>query len=219
MKKGKLIQSDAPDHSIDEKNNGKLAPISFIYDPKYELQEVKETIKDKDFLQKYRYDFSLPKGITFENFDTFTDKQISEIIEQEMDNKKAQATTDKIINNWQRYGKSLTAFLKTLPGDFPDEFKIIYTRYGTGGSYLPPDKIIINIGQNYPSFSNFIHEAVHNMIEKNIVARFGLTQSEKESIVDWIMINTPAIQESTGENNYQGYGPPSETLLKRVGLK
>ena len=68
-----------------------------------------------------------------------------------------------------------------------DNYKIILTYYGPGGSYnYKTGEIIIRykIEVKKPYFYTIFHEAIHIGIEKNIIRKYNLSQQQKESIVD-----------------------------------
>lgn len=74
---------------------------------------------------------------------------------------------------------------------FP-QYSTTLTRYGPGGSYLEDEGRIIMMTRADGSFKRssprhtVIHEMVHLGIEEAVVKRFGLTQMEKERLVDKI---------------------------------
>ena len=74
---------------------------------------------------------------------------------------------------------------------FP-KYKVLLTRYGSGGSYYPDEGKILtitNIDGNLKESclgEALVHEITHIGIEKNIVKKFKLTELEKERLVDLI---------------------------------
>lgn len=66
-------------------------------------------------------------------------------------------------------------------------YKAQITLFGPGGSYLPPDKIIIRVVNKDDmsrAVTNIAHELVHLLIEKEIIEKYGINQKEKEDIVN-----------------------------------
>ena len=69
-----------------------------------------------------------------------------------------------------------------------EKVKVILTRYGTQGSYIVPDSLIINISNIPPQFliKTVIHESLHLMIEP-LIKKYSIDHWVKEHIVDSIM--------------------------------
>ncbi|HCU70809.1 MAG TPA: hypothetical protein DIC35_03605 [Candidatus Moranbacteria bacterium] len=71
-----------------------------------------------------------------------------------------------------------------------EEYSILLTKYGTGGSYHEDTGIIkvrMDDSRNY--FEAAIHELIHIGIERLIIEKFNLSQQEKERVVDLIYTN------------------------------
>ena len=68
-----------------------------------------------------------------------------------------------------------------------DNYKVILTYYGSGGSYhYKTGEIIIRHKREVkkPYFYTIFHEAIHIGIEENIIRKYNLSQQQKESVVD-----------------------------------
>lgn len=68
-----------------------------------------------------------------------------------------------------------------------DNYKIVLTYYGCGGSYhYKIGEIIIRYKREVkkPYFYTIFHEAIHIGIEENIVRKYNLSQQQKEALVD-----------------------------------
>jgi hypothetical protein len=194
--------------------------LKFTYSEESEVSRVDDTYSRRNFFLEHGYSVSLPKNVNFDNYTEFTKEEVKEIIKEEMDADRAAAVSDEIQSEWEKNEDIFRDFFLTLSTDIPKDYTIIFTQYGVGGSYNPPNRIIINISEKATPnpFQTFIHEAIHCLIEKSIVQKYKLTQAEKESIVDYLMITSPAVQFACPRDKYQKFGPPSEELLIRVGL-
>jgi hypothetical protein len=78
----------------------------------------------------------------------------------------------------------------------PNHYTIIFTLYGTGGSYDPEEGVIYlkttkdgGFTRSPNPLDTIIHEAVHIGIEKAVVKRYGISQWTKERIVDQFMMH------------------------------
>jgi len=72
-----------------------------------------------------------------------------------------------------------------------DEYKIVFTLYGTGGSYDPDEGLITLLTNKEGNFMNYenpantvIHEIVHIGIEHSIIRKYNVTHPLKERIAD-----------------------------------
>lgn len=72
-----------------------------------------------------------------------------------------------------------------------DKYKVIFTLYGTGGSYEPDEGIIILLTDQEGGFMKYknpaytiIHEITHMGMEYSIVQKYSLTHALKERLVD-----------------------------------
>lgn len=75
---------------------------------------------------------------------------------------------------------------------FP-QYRIVLTRYGSGGSYNPRTGVITIMTKEdgtfkKPAAENSIQEMVHIGIESGIVKKYGLVHQEKERLVDLVTL-------------------------------
>ncbi len=74
---------------------------------------------------------------------------------------------------------------------FFEQYTIVFTRYGTGGSYDPDNGIVTLLTTPDGAFMNYdipaitiIHEIVHMGMEQSIVQKYQLPHGTKERLVD-----------------------------------
>lgn len=106
----------------------------------------------------------------------------------------------KIVHDRIGFGNSVIPVfehLKSKWGFFiPNQYTIMLTLYGTGGSYDPKKGMIFlkttregHFARSSNPLNTVIHEAVHIGIENIIAKRFDLSQWTKERIVDQLMVH------------------------------
>lgn len=92
--------------------------------------------------------------------------------------------------------KRLDSLRKTWNWDFVmfDSYAVVFTLYGSGGSYDPSSGSITLLTTSQGSFKNYrnpantiIHEIVHLGIEASIVQTFNIPHLVKERVVDQIV--------------------------------
>ncbi|KKT26203.1 MAG: hypothetical protein UW11_C0019G0014 [Parcubacteria group bacterium GW2011_GWA2_43_9b] len=96
-----------------------------------------------------------------------------------------------VIKEWRKTEKIFLKGIKIFNRDIKKTIKVSFTRYGVGGSYFPPDKILININEKYKKSPKEIsmtmaHEIIHLFIEP-IVRRLKIDHWIKERVVDLIL--------------------------------
>lgn len=190
--------------------------INFIYSLNSELNRVLDAYKREETFTKFGYQVYLPEGfdIHSKNHDNLTTQ-----IKKEFDSSAVNDAKEDILKNWKKYKKELNSLLDQLEFNIPDVINVVLTKYGVGGSYWPPDKIIINV--HYKKyFENFTHELIHCSIEKSVVNKYKLGHATKEGVVDWIFINNLFLNKIFPDYNLQRMTVlPSEELVNKSNLK
>ncbi|MBU4142693.1 hypothetical protein KJ590_01685, partial [Patescibacteria group bacterium] len=98
-----------------------------------------------------------------------------------------------IIKEWKKREKAFLKGIKFFNRDFKKTIKVFFTRYGVGGSYFPPDKVLININEKCKKSPKEIsiivaHETIHLIVEPT-VKRLKIDHWTKERVVDLILSN------------------------------
>ncbi|MEL6943045.1 MAG: hypothetical protein AAFO82_10275, partial [Bacteroidota bacterium] len=173
-----------------------------------EATSIWRTINDIEFLEGQGYNIHLPehavidslieksKNKTFGNSDF---ESIYTLLESGVYSKSTYEAAFEKVNLQKELINSLVTRLKHTRDQWKwkfktfEAYKIVFTLYGTGGSY-DPDLGIVTLFtnkdgrfMNYDSPANTIlHEIVHMGIEESIVQKFNLSHGLKERIVDTI---------------------------------
>ncbi len=189
--------------------------LDFTYDIENEARRVIYTLGKRDFYVEHGYAPKIPNGLTTR--DMADVNKITKIIAKEMNH----ATVDLFINDikiwWDEHQDTVLKGLEGLNCDIPTEINILITQYGVGGSYNPPQKIIMNIHNVHNPHNTLVHEFVHCIIEIPIINKLNIVHEDKERLVDYFLINN--FSKLFPEYAYQRFGPPSRELLKKVGWK
>jgi hypothetical protein len=162
-------------------------PLEIKYSIGAEKQRIWNAIKNLSWYKKLGYVPCFPKNI---NPETDSLEKIYATLRgeyKEKDYKKAAAVIrkkfSKIENNFY------SRIQKVCGKKIRKNYKLVITKYGVGGSYAPPNKIIININAGSP-INTLLHEITHLAIEPYI-QKYKIKQNEKERIVDLILISEP----------------------------
>ncbi|NQZ75161.1 MAG: hypothetical protein HRT61_03475 [Ekhidna sp.] len=174
-----------------------------------EASSIWRTINDITFFEKQGYRVYLPKGALIDSlldkskngaFGNDDFRAIYEFLENKTfdpnDYQKARSAVEDEIGLLSR----LTDQIATQKSDWDWEFKtfdtyrIVFTLYGTGGSYDPDNGTITLLTNKEGGFMKYqnpaytiIHEIVHMGTEQSIVRKFNLSHGLKERIVDTIV--------------------------------
>lgn len=179
--------------------------LIFTYSLQSEIAVVRETLRDSEFILQNHYQYWLPKGIDIKS----ENKNIQKAASRELNSKGIVRTRAKIHKAFMKYRKDLDCFTQSLGLRLPNEVDVVLTKYGTGGSYELPNKIILNITSDYndPCIT-FVHELVHLLVEEPIVKKYNLSHWQKEGLVDYLILHDENLKRIT-----KGYSLQSEATL------
>ena len=160
--------------------------IEFEFSLESEVRRVMETISNLEWFKQNNYRVLLPNNL---NINEITSDSITRMVESEFDIKNFQEAEVAIRKSWEGNNVFINKINKKIIGSFLlEKVKVILTRYGTQGSYVVPDSLIINISNIPPQFliKTVIHESLHLMIE-SFIKKYSVDHWVKEYIVDSIM--------------------------------
>ncbi len=164
-----------------------IIPIKFQFSIDSEVSRVRNTLGKLDWLTINNYRFLLPNGIKDPKNTKI--EMIRSLIENEFDLKIYQIAENAIVKSWERNNAFVKKINQKMSGSYAlDEINVILTKYGTQGSYITPNSIIINISNVPPEYliRTVIHESLHLMIE-HLVKKYSIENWVKERIVNLIM--------------------------------
>lgn len=162
-------------------------PITFKYGIEQEVKRVVNTIETKAWLTNNGYRFSLPQG--FDDSQSNGDELIKRLIQEEYNRADYEIAEAAISKSWKGNCKLMKEINDKLVDSHQlDELNVILTKYGTQGSYIQPNSVIINISAVPPEFliKTVVHEAVHLMIER-LIKKNAVDHWVKERIVNLIV--------------------------------
>ncbi len=171
-----------------------------------EATSIWRTINDIEFLEQQGYNINLPQSLFI---DTLVQKSkngqfgnadygnIYQFLEREYYEKSDYESAYKKVIDQKSFIEDLLEKLKSAQADwdwnfkFFDSYPVVFTLFGTGGSYDPNTGKITLWADNEGRFKNYenptntiIHEIIHMGIEESIVQKHTLSHGNKERIVD-----------------------------------
>ncbi|MEO1517084.1 MAG: hypothetical protein AAFV95_18820 [Bacteroidota bacterium] len=173
-----------------------------------EATSIWRTINDIEFLEQQGYNINLPKNDVIASLITKSKNKefgnddfqtIYTVLESNIYNSSNYETALQKVNAQLDLINTLIARLKSKKDSWNwnfhsfDTYQLVFTLYGTGGSYDPDSGLITlltNQNGNFMQYDNpantVLHEIVHMGIEQSIVQRYNLPHGSKERIVDTI---------------------------------
>ncbi|MCI4671925.1 MAG: hypothetical protein MRZ79_27530 [Bacteroidia bacterium] len=171
-----------------------------------EATSIWRTINDIEFLEKLGYQIALPKHSTIDslisksragNFGNEDFPTIYQLLESGIyDIQDYQSAFRKVIEEETLLNEMIKEIYDSKDSwdwdfTFYKSYPVVFTLYGTGGSYDPNSgrvTLFTTTGGKFKQYSNpantIIHEIVHLGMEKSIVQKHQLSHELKERIVD-----------------------------------
>jgi hypothetical protein len=171
-----------------------------------EATSIWRTINDIAFFEEQGYTINLPKDAQIDSLIVKSKKRefgnddfatIHQLLETKFFDKTDYEKAIEKVNEQQKLISSLVHQIDSEKENWDWEFntfekyKIIFTLYGTGGSYDPDQGTITLLTNREGGFMNYknpantiIHEITHMGMEYSIVQKYKLSHGNKERLVD-----------------------------------
>lgn len=155
-----------------------------------EISRVKNTLKTLHWYKEtsYKLEFiELPKSIQakVEKGEEITDSDITEAVKEEFDPDVNAEKIASIEEWWNKIKDKFFENLKTLSLPVQEKYIVSTTKYGSGGSYWSPSRVILNVKSKRGSLI-LPHEIVHLTIQ-DLINKYEIDHWTKERLVDLIM--------------------------------
>lgn len=161
------------------------------YSLKTEQQRLENTINKLPWYDKFGYAPRFPQGIN-PRVDNL--KKVFSVLGKEYDEAEYEKSALKIKKEFSKIEDDFFRKMEQACGKrIKRNYKLILTKYGVGGSYSLPDKIIYNFGMKSSSLHTVLHEIVHLAIEPYI-KKYQIQQFAKERIVDLICLKVAGLK-------------------------
>jgi len=170
-------------------NLEQLPELEFVYSVKSELEKAKYVLstEKKAFYRKNYKGVVTPEGFSIEDDEPCNEEELRAQIEKEIDQEEASIVTRELKDKIKEIVISLNPILQAIDYQIPDKYIIVLTKYGPGGSYHLPNKIILTMTKTKRSHDEILaHELVHLAIEP-LIQKNNTEHWVKERIVDLLM--------------------------------
>ena len=171
-----------------------------------ETTSIWRTINDITFFEKQGYNINLPKESLIDSLITKSKNgafgnedfpAIYTLVETKVFNPKDYEQAKRNVENQFDLMNILIDEIDNKKSNWDwefkmfDKYKVVFTLYGTGGSYDPDEGIITLLTNKEGGFMKYknpvytiIHEITHMGMEYSIVRKYDLPHGQKERIVD-----------------------------------
>jgi hypothetical protein len=148
------------------------ADLIIDFSKETEAKRIRYTLDRLDWFKKERYKVNLPKKIRqiVDRGLIPTNEEILEIVSLEFDQEEYTSKAQELLREWRDKKDEFLQKLTTLGLPLQSEYRLLFTKYGVGGSYGLPNNIQINF--DYPNakstITTVLHEIIHLTIENLI---------------------------------------------------
>src|SRR3989338_467912 len=140
-------------------------PFTIEFSLELEKERIRFTNSKLNWYKEHKYNISLPKDL-----------------EKEFNSENYLKAKEQIQESLKELSAFLNKLKETTNKPVEKEYIIILTKYGTGGSYNPQNKIIVNISNKERIIETIKHEIVHLALEQEVKEK-GLSHEEKENLI------------------------------------
>lgn len=155
---------------------------NFTYNLDIEVKRIKYTVEKIEFFKENNYQIFLPRNFDIHNKDT---EYIENIVSNEYNNSDYENIETILNTNINNNVDIIEKAFNITDFVLEKEYNVILTKYGVGGSYNPPNTIILNFNARNTEkelLKTVLHETIHLCIN-NLIIKYNIIHWEKELIV------------------------------------
>jgi hypothetical protein len=200
--------------------------LKYIFSERNEIERIQSTIKKIAWYREQNYKLVFPNNIKDLPDDMVTDELVKQGVREEFEEERYEEIAKEIENKWSAIKDEYQKNLKKLGLPLQDVYLIYFTKYGVGGSYNLPNKIILNVSGKRDKLSIITHEIVHLAIEA-LIEKYKIDHWTKERIVDLIhnrFRNENELQRDPENSQeiqqiFEKYFPDITKVISEIGAK
>ena len=164
-----------------------MIKLDIKYSVEYEVSRIKDAIDRIKHFREKGYKLRFPESFSTENENFKQEEYIKKTVLGEYNETNYIEPENFIKDNLKKINTILEKFFTETNIEPKKDYSIYLTRYGVGGSYNFPNKIIINIQacKGEKLVRSIVHEIIHLSIE-DLIQKYNVGHWEKERVVDLI---------------------------------
>jgi hypothetical protein len=180
--------------------------IAIRYGVDLEVRRILDTLDNINWFEQNGYEVLLPIDVV----KGATEAEVKEAVSTEYRVDSFKLMENSLLEKYSLLKDRFEVFIEerfSCPIRLVD---VILTKYGVGGSYHPPDRVVINIGGDGDQLKTVLHEIIHLVIYSYIENK-NIGHWEIERTVDLLMYDFCAKNEMT-INFQDGYNGVEEKV-------
>jgi hypothetical protein len=146
---------------------------------KFEIKRIKDTFDKLEWYNSHGYRPFLPNCKN-------DLKEIERFVNTEFKKEEYEKAGEDLMTHFSKIKDEFKIKLESIINKkIPKEIELIVTKYGVGGSYSLPNKVIINIQGNHiskPLTEVLKHEIIHLLLEEEVIEK-RLSHKQKEELI------------------------------------
>ncbi len=164
-----------------------MIKLDIKYSINDEVERLQHTISKLNWYKEKGYRLCFPESFSTEDPNFKNEEYIENSIRDEYNEEDYKEKEDFIKEHSEKINTALDKFFKETNINPQDDYEILLTRYGVGGSYGFPSLVTINTQfcRGGGLAITIIHEIIHISIE-NLIQKYNIGHWDKETIVDLI---------------------------------
>lgn len=160
-----------------------MPSLKIDYSVDFEILRIQNTLKKYAWYKERQYLVALPPALDVNM--SLDDNMISELVRADYAEDDYGIQKEYIVEHWKNLVIGINEDLHKIFPEMLDSYIVQLTRYGVGGSYYPPNTIILNIQfrRNEEGLKSVFHEMIHLAIQP-LIEKFNIEHWTKERLVD-----------------------------------
>ncbi|OGD66789.1 hypothetical protein A2442_01540 [Candidatus Campbellbacteria bacterium RIFOXYC2_FULL_35_25] len=205
--------------------------FNIYYSIDFDVDRVLETINKFEWFKSNNYSVILPKYLDLSDIKKITKEDVKKVILKEYNEQDYLKQKEYLENNLEKLilNENIEEKIKSTTLVLSKDYNIYFTKYGVGGSYHLPNKIVININRcfEFGLLRTIIHEIIHLSIQL-FVEKYNINHWTKERLVDLLFdkfapkinkIQTISIDTNLIDESFEKNYPNVEKIISEIREK
>lgn len=183
----------------------------------YSLSKMKENLswyfKSLKDMEQEGYEVLLPEGT---DVSEDSKEEVIEKAEKQFNPEEYEEAKEELSKAYSEIEEKFTEYIKNTFNNRKNTIKAHLTEYGPGGSYHPPNEVIVCFKRfsTNQMLSTLLHEVIHLYIHPYI-KKYEVKHWQKERIVDLLLNDSDILKEEQWQSHYNHVEEKIDKLFKK----